>query len=68
MDQPLTERMKAAHARQPRYEGKPCRRCGGTTRYTINADCVVCSLARVKKYLAKNRAKIRSLLKGEAQP
>jgi hypothetical protein len=26
----------------PTYEGKPCNKCGRTTRYTSNIKCVVC--------------------------
>lgn len=68
MNPTLSDRIRAAQERRPRYKGKPCRICGGCIRYTINADCVVCSLRRAKKYAAKTRAKIRSLLNGEVQP
>jgi hypothetical protein len=27
------------------YEGKPCKRCGGTLRYTSTAGCVTCILS-----------------------
>ena len=39
----------AARSGQRRYEGKPCKTCGGTERYTINSACVACTLASNKK-------------------
>lgn len=68
MDEKLTPRFAAAKAQQLRYEGRPCRKCGNTTRYTINADCTVCSNERAKVYVTKARARLRSMLRGEAQP
>ena len=29
-----------------KYEGRPCRHCGGTVRYTNGNSCVVCMGAR----------------------
>ena len=31
------------------YEGRPCRRCGGTERFTANRTCVVCERERSRK-------------------
>lgn len=54
-----TPRMKAARKGLRRYDGNPCRRCGGTERYVINNGCVVCS-SRSKE---QSTAKIRALMK-----
>ena len=37
------------------YHGKPCRRCKGTLRYTLNADCVACSSRRSLAVKRKQR-------------
>jgi hypothetical protein len=37
-----TPRQAAIAAGDTRYEGRPCNRCGGTERRTINGGCVVC--------------------------
>ena len=39
----------AACKGQRKYQGKPCKSCGSTERYTINAACVACTLAANKK-------------------
>jgi hypothetical protein len=31
------------------YEGRPCKRCGGTTRYASARSCVVCKLEAVAR-------------------
>lgn len=56
-------RLDAAKSGQSKYEGKPCRRCGGTTRWTINCTCVRCSNIRTKEGVRKRRALIRDLLR-----
>lgn len=38
-----TERACAKIAGMKMYHGKPCRKCGGTERYTAVALCVACS-------------------------
>ena len=43
----------------PRFEGVPCRICGGTLRYTINCDCVKCSRDRAKVCQRKARQRMR---------
>ena len=35
-------RHAAIAAGETRYQGRPCNRCGGTERRTINGGCVVC--------------------------
>lgn len=32
-----------------KYHGKPCKKCGGTARYTLNSACVACQFSRVEK-------------------
>lgn len=36
-------RLIAAKNGQRRYEGKPCKVCGNTEKYVINASCVACA-------------------------
>lgn len=55
-----TPRKLAAKNGEPRYEGGPCKTCGGTTRYTANATCVVCSLAVVIRSNKKFREAFRA--------
>lgn len=45
---------------QPKtHHGLPCRRCGGTLRYNKKpAACVPCTIASVRRWQAKNRAKM----------
>lgn len=35
-------RVVAAKKGERKYHGKPCKTCGGTERYVINAGCVSC--------------------------
>lgn len=41
----MSPRRKAAMQGQRQYEGKPCKACGATLRYTSNAGCVECQKA-----------------------
>lgn len=36
------------------FNGKPCRKCGNTTRYISNKVCVTCSAKHSRKYREKN--------------
>ena len=41
------------------HHGLPCRRCGGTLRYNKKpAACVSCTIASVRRWQAKNKAKM----------
>ena len=51
-------RIEAAKNGQRKYTGKPCKACGETLRYTINAACVACT----NKAKGKNDDAIRALL------
>ena len=51
-------RIEAARSGQRKYTGKPCKVCGGTERYVINAGCVECT----KKAKSANESKIRELV------
>jgi len=51
-------RIEAAQNGQRKYIGKPCKTCGCTERYIINAGCVECT----KKSKAHSESKIRELL------
>ncbi len=51
-------RIQAAKRGERKYTGKPCKTCGETLRYTINAACVACT----NKAKGKNDDNIRSLL------
>jgi len=52
-------RKQAIEEGAPRFEGVPCRICGGTLRYVINCDCVKCSCERARVYQRKTREKAR---------
>jgi hypothetical protein len=45
----LSPRDIAARNGKRKYDGKPCKTCGETERYTINCACVACTLAANKK-------------------
>ncbi len=51
-------RIQAAKRGERKYTGKPCKTCGETLRYPINAACVACT----NKAKGKNDDNIRSLL------
>jgi hypothetical protein len=51
----ITPRLSAIYQGLPRYQGKPCRKCGGIDRYVAGCDCIVCSAKRSKDYGQKNR-------------
>lgn len=58
----LTARMKAAQQGESSYEGAPCKTCGNTKRYTINASCVECANERSKINVKKQRERIKELM------
>jgi len=51
-------RIQAAREGQRRYTGKPCKVCGETEKYVINAACVACT----KKAKSASENKIREIL------
>jgi hypothetical protein len=51
-------RLEAAKNGEKRYQGKPCKACGQTLRYTINSACVACTL----KAREKDAENIKALL------
>lgn len=55
MDSP---RIEAAKKGEKRYQGKPCKACGETLRYTINSGCVACTA----KATAKTTENIKALI------
>lgn len=55
MDSP---RIEAAKKGEKRYQGKPCKTCGGTERYTVNTGCVQCAARSAKR----NADSIKTLL------
>lgn len=57
-----SSRVAAAIEGETTYEGAPCKACGTTKKYTINASCVECSNARARESMRKNRQKIKALL------
>lgn len=57
-----TPRMKAAAKGESTYEGQPCKTCGSTLRYTINASCISCINEKSKVHSKEHRAKIKALL------
>ena len=52
-------RLEAAKKGEREFVGGPCRRCGGTRRYTAAGNCVACAKAATAKY----NAGIRKILK-----
>lgn len=57
-----TSRDAAARSGEVYYDGKPCKKCGGTKRYTSTAGCVACLIKRgkaerrrIKKLIAEAR-------------
>lgn len=58
----ISSRMKAAEQGESTYDGAPCKTCGNTRRYTINASCVECSNERSKINVRKQRAKIKEMM------
>ena len=42
-------RFLAAREGKRKYQGKPCKTCGSTERYVINAGCVACTMAAKNK-------------------
>ena len=51
-------RIQAARKGERKYQGKPCKKCGETLRYTINSACVACTL----KAKEKDASAIKELL------
>ncbi len=51
-------RIEAARKGARKYTGKPCKVCGETEKYVINAACVACT----KKSKVGNETKIRELI------
>lgn len=56
-------RIKAAEQGQTHYQGKPCKTCDNTLRYTSTGNCVQCAKAitteqrrKVREFLARARA------------
>lgn len=41
------------------FDGKPCPRCGGVTRYHCNRSCVSCTYARNARWAAENQERHR---------
>ena len=58
----LTTRMKAAKLGESTYEGAPCKTCGNTKRYTINASCTECANERSKINVKKQRERIKEMM------
>lgn len=55
-------RETAARQGESTYDGQPCKTCGSTKRYTINASCVDCSNERSKANVKKRREHIKALI------
>lgn len=52
-------RAAAIEAGAPTYEGHPCAKCGGTTRYVLYWKCKQCSARSSVEYARKQRQLIR---------
>lgn len=51
-------RIEAARQGHRKYNGKPCKVCGETEKYVINAACVACT----KNSKSANESKIREIM------
>lgn len=58
-------RIEAAKKGLKRYEGKPCKTCGNTTRYTVSTGCVQCIAKSAKKNADAMKALIEQAKAGE---
>lgn len=52
-------RLEAAKRGHNKYNGSPCKICGGTERYTASASCTACQ----KRHNDQSKMRIRELLK-----
>jgi hypothetical protein len=52
-------RAAAIEAGAPTYEGHPCVKCGGTTRYVMYWKCKQCAARSSVEYMRKQRQLIR---------
>lgn len=43
------------------YEGRPCRACGATTKYTSTSQCVPCTKRKTNEHRAHVRALLRAV-------
>lgn len=55
----MTPRQEAIAAGLKRYEGKPCKRCGGTERQVSSKDCVACHREAGRRRREANPEKVR---------
>lgn len=55
------ERERAALEGQQKFEGTPCKSCGGVLRYTSNGNCTECSAKHASAYNKRMRELIRKL-------
>jgi len=56
--QVASPRIEAARQGQRKYTGKPCKTCGETEKYVINAACVACT----KNSKSASESKIREII------
>jgi hypothetical protein len=57
-----SSRLEAIEKGEKRYEGSECKKCGNTTRYTLNSNCVFCTSEAAKEHTRKTRKKIKEIL------
>lgn len=55
-------RLEAIEKGEKRYNGAFCRKCGNTSRYTLNSNCVFCASEAAKEHTRKTRKKIKEIL------
>jgi len=58
------DRIDAINKGNTRYQGRPCPKCGETTRYVLNDNCVSCAAKHVKTHREKIRKMIAKAKKG----
>ena len=52
-------RLEAIEIGNNKYQGKQCKKCGNTLRYTLNSNCFFCTAESVKN----NRNKVREAIR-----
>jgi len=60
------KRRAAAERGKIRYHGGPCRKCGGTERYTSSGACVHCVNEQAKAYREEIREMMERASEGQS--
>lgn len=58
----LEVRKLAASRGERHYQGRPCKMCSGTRRYTINGKCCACASRKALTYYHRTKNEVRAIL------